>query len=197
MRITSGTARGLSLQSPKTELRPSMDRVRSALFSMVGQDLDGIRVLDLFAGTGSLGIEALSRGAEHATFVESDSIAVECIRQNLVKAKLDRRAQVVRSDVFGFFGSLFPPVHLILADPPYLKQQGETDFAAKLLLDTRLPQHLREKGVLVIEHNPHHPPSNPAVWDLIDSRSYGKSALSFFRAKPPADTTSTEAAFDS
>jgi 16S rRNA (guanine966-N2)-methyltransferase len=197
MRITSGSARGLSLQSPKTDLRPSMDRVRSALFSMVGQDLNGIRVLDLFAGTGSLGIESLSRGAEHATFVDADTAAIDCIRKNLEKAKLDRRAQIVRSDVFGFIGSLIPPVHLILADPPYLKQAGDTDFAAKLLLDNRLPNHLREKGVLVIEHNPFHPPSNPSLWDLIDSRSYGKSALSFFRTRPPIREASTDAVFDS
>jgi 16S rRNA (guanine966-N2)-methyltransferase len=197
MRITSGTARGLPLQSPKTDLRPSMDRLRSALFSMVGQDLDGIRVLDLFAGTGSLGIEALSRGAEHAMFIEADPTAVECIKQNLTKAKLDDRAQVIRSDVFAFLASPVARVHLILADPPYLKTLGEHDLAAKLLLDTRLPKHLRDKGVLVIEHNPHYPPSNPAVWDLIDSRSYGKSALSFFRTKLAVEPTSTESAFDS
>lgn len=189
MRITSGTARGLTLQSPKTDLRPSMDRVRSALFSMVGQDLDGIRVLDLFAGTGSLGIEALSRGAEHATFVEADSVATDCIRKNLEKANLAQRAQVVRSDVFGFLGSPTPPVHLILADPPYLKQPSDTDFAAKLLLEKRLPKHLRENGVLVIEHNPHHPPANPTLWNLIDSRTYGKSALSFFRASLQTEPT--------
>ncbi len=185
MRITSGSARGLSLHSPKTDLRPSMDRVRSALFSMVGQQLQGIRVIDLFAGTGALGLEALSRGAEHATFVESNPIAIDSIQLNLSKAKLLHKAQIIRSDVFAFLGSLSTPAHLILADPPYHKDPEGVDIASKLLIDPHLPRHLRTDGVLALEHHPKNAPTVPSSWQCVDSRSYGASALSFFRAATP------------
>jgi 16S rRNA (guanine966-N2)-methyltransferase len=162
-----------------------MDRVRSALFSMVGQQLQGIRVIDLFAGTGALGLEALSRGAEHATFVESNPIAIDSIQLNLSKAKLLHKAQIIRSDVFAFLGNPSTPAHLILADPPYHKDSEGADIASKLLLDPRLPQHLRTDGVLALEHHPKNTPSAPSLWHCVDSRSYGASALSFFRASAP------------
>src|SRR5205085_2180739 len=88
MRVIAGSAGGLPLQSPRTELRPTMDRVKAAIFSMLGEAVKGARVLDLFAGTGSLGIEALSRGSASATFIENDARAVAAIEKNLQRTRL-------------------------------------------------------------------------------------------------------------
>ena len=102
MRVISGTAGGIPLLVPKTDLRPTMDRVREAIFSSLGEIVIDARVLDLFAGTGSLGIEALSRGAKFATFVERDAKAVEVLKKNLEKTNLGALAKVAKCDAFTF-----------------------------------------------------------------------------------------------
>ena len=97
MRITGGEARGRHLESPKgMAIRPTSDRVREAVFNIIGQDLSGIRVLDLFAGTGSLGIEALSRGASHAFFVDNSQKSIYLIKKNLVLCGYQDSASVVK-----------------------------------------------------------------------------------------------------
>src|SRR5579871_4180137 len=101
MRVISGIAGGIPLVAPKTDLRPTMDRVKGAIFSSLEPGLEGARVLDLFAGAGTLGIEALSRGAREAVFVEKDVRAVEVIRKNLEKTRL--QGGVVHAlDVFSY-----------------------------------------------------------------------------------------------
>src|SRR5205823_6810018 len=92
MRVIAGSAGGIPLHTPRTDLRPTMDRVKAAIFSSLGEKIIGARVLDLFAGSGALGIEALSRGAASATFVESDLRATETIRRNLEKTRLANAA---------------------------------------------------------------------------------------------------------
>src|SRR5216110_2538089 len=100
MRVIAGSAGGIRLEAPKTGIRPTMDRVKAAIFSSLGDRVPRARVLDLFAGTGALGIEALSRGAASATFVENDRRAVESIRRNLAQTRLDGRIHEL--DVFHF-----------------------------------------------------------------------------------------------
>src|SRR5438094_6306407 len=100
MRVIAGRAGGVRLTSPKSGVRPTMDRVKAAIFSSLGEMVPGARVLDLFAGSGALGIEALSRGSASAVFVESDRRAVEAIQNNLARTRLD--GVVRRSDVFDF-----------------------------------------------------------------------------------------------
>ncbi|MFN2183770.1 MAG: RsmD family RNA methyltransferase, partial [Anaerolineae bacterium] len=101
MRVISGSAKGIQLQAvPGSGTRPISDRVKEAVFNILGEEIVGSRVLDLFAGTGSVGIEALSRDAELAVFVEKHPQAIATIRANLKRTKLEARARVVRADVF-------------------------------------------------------------------------------------------------
>lgn len=120
MRVISGKARGISLMTPKGELtRPTADRVKEALFSIIQFDLPGAKVLDLFGGTGQLGIEALSRGANHAVFVDSREEACRLIKENLKRTKLESDAAVVRSDYLQYLQRCKEQFDIIILDPPY------------------------------------------------------------------------------
>ena len=119
MRVIAGTARGTRLAPVPDGVRPTSDRVRESVFNSLGQFFEGGRVLDLYAGTGALGIEALSRGCEEAVFVERDRRARAVIRQNLERAGFAGRAEVVGGEVERQLGRLAGPYSLIFADPPY------------------------------------------------------------------------------
>jgi 16S rRNA (guanine(966)-N(2))-methyltransferase RsmD len=120
MRVISGKARGVSLMTPKGELtRPTADRVKEALFSIIQFDLPGANVLDLFGGTGQLGIEALSRGAKHAVFVDSREDACRLIKENLKRTKMELVATVVRSDYLQYLQRCREKFNIIILDPPY------------------------------------------------------------------------------
>lgn len=120
MRIISGTAAGRRLRAPKSQLvRPTLDKVKHAIFNSLGESGGRGRVLELFAGTGALGIEALSRGAEWCDFVDVLPASCRAIRENLRTAALKDRARVIQGRVPGVLGRLSEPYDLILADPPY------------------------------------------------------------------------------
>jgi 16S rRNA (guanine(966)-N(2))-methyltransferase RsmD len=120
MRVISGKARGVALSTPKGEhTRPTADRVKEALFSIIQFDLPGARVLDLFGGTGQLGIEALSRGAKHAVFVDCREDACRLIKENLKRTKLESDATVIRSDYLQYLDRCKEEFDIILLDPPY------------------------------------------------------------------------------
>ncbi len=120
MRIISGTAAGRRLRAPKTDLvRPTLDKVKHAIFNSLGASGETGRVLELFAGTGALGIEALSRGAEWCDFVDVLPASCRAVRENLRTAALRERARVIQARVPGVFKRLQEPYDLILADPPY------------------------------------------------------------------------------
>ncbi len=125
MRITGGELRGRRLASFKgLRIRPTSDRVREAIFDLLGQDMEGLCVLDLFAGTGALGIDALSRGARTAVFVENSNEALLLIRKNLVSCAYERRSRVLRKDLAKGLPEareLSMKVDLVFADPPYRK----------------------------------------------------------------------------
>lgn len=137
MRVITGKARGIQLKTPEGILtRPTSDRVKEALFSIINFDLPGARVLDLFGGTGQLGIEALSRGAESAVFVDSREEACKLIRENLRRTHLEQQGRIVRSDYLDFLVRCREHFDIILLDPPYaemflenaLKQITEIDI---------------------------------------------------------------------
>ncbi|NOZ20471.1 MAG: 16S rRNA (guanine(966)-N(2))-methyltransferase RsmD, partial [Planctomycetes bacterium] len=123
MRVIGGTARGTKLQSPKgNEVRPMLDRVKEALFNILSDRIPGVEVLDLFSGTGSLGIEALSRGAEHVVFVERDRTCVEFIERNLEHTRFCDRADIIRYDALRSLPrvkKLERTFDVALIDPPY------------------------------------------------------------------------------
>lgn len=180
MRVIAGTAGGIKLEVPKTLLRPSTDRLREALFSILAPRIMGARVLDLFAGSGALGIEALSRGAREAHFVESDHRAVATIKANLAKTRLGEPASCRRQDVFAALAGLDHSFDLIFADPPYVKQADDTNYGQKLLLSPAFPALLAPGGLFILEREAAKLPDVPQPWKLTRERRYGNSQLLFF-----------------
>ena len=182
MRVIAGSAGGRQLYVPRTDLRPTMDRVKAAIFSSLGEKVIGARVLDLFAGTGALGIEALSRGASSAVFVEKEARAVETIRRNLEKTKLTGDVRTL--DIFSFLDrrSDAPQTFdIIFADPPYARSAGERDFTPELLASAPLRHALAPDGIFVLEKIPGQPLNLGSVWEVLRSRKYGATEVAFLR----------------
>lgn len=180
MRVIAGSARGTVLHTPKSDVRPTMGMVKSAIFSSLADLLPGARVLDLFAGTGALGIEALSRGAASVSFVETDRNAIESIERNLAKTQL--QGTVFRMDIFSFLDRFASSdsFDLIFADPPYMKKPGERDFTPELLASAALHRALAPGGVFVLEHLPGAKLS-PGPWQCFRQKRYGGTGVAFLR----------------
>ena len=178
LRVISGTAGGLHLKSPKRHaLRPTQDRIRQVIFSSLAEIVPGARVLDLYAGTGSFGIESLSRGAASATFVEQDKEAAQCIRDNLVHCHL--QGDVRQSDVPTFLDRApEAPYDLIFADPPYDKSIGTLDHDPLL---TQLVPFLEANGLFVWEHYAGQRLESAGLWEVVRDRNYGETGLTFLR----------------
>ena len=174
--MISGQAGGIRLKVPKQGARPSTDRLREALYSILAGRVDGARVLDLFAGSGALGIEALSRGAAEAVFVEESGGACGVIRANLATTRLSGR--VVKGDVFTVLKREVGRYDLILADPPYALP-GREDLAAKLLAWPGLPGLLAPGGLLMVEVETEREAPESDLFTLLDRRAYGSSAILF------------------
>ena len=175
LRVTGGEARGTPLVEPRgMRLRPTSGLVREALFNILGDLVGEARVLDLYAGTGALGIEALSRGASHATFVEGEAAGCQAILQSLARTGLADRASVLRGRLPAALNSVSGPLQLIFMDPPYgLETAEETLHAAGELLTP--------DGILVYEHaTRYNPPERPAGLILRERRPYGDSALALY-----------------
>ena len=181
MRVVAGSAGGLALSVPKTGLRPTMDVVRGAIFSSLGEFIVGARVLDLFAGTGALGIEALSRGAASAVFVENERRAVAAIEKNLAYTRLTGTVHAL--DIFSHLDRLAAPASfdVIFADPPYAKAPGERDFTAELLRCESLRRALKPDGLFILEHLPATTLPLGEEWELVRDKRYGATAAAFLR----------------
>ena len=178
MRVIAGLAGGVRLVSPKSGVRPTMDRVKAAIFSSLGELVIGARVLDLFAGTGALGIEALSRGAESALFVEEDRHSIAVIEKNLAKARL--KGHVRQQDVFGFLKSASGEnFRIIFADPPYDRMKSGEHFTEKLLSDQNLPTLLEPNGVFVLEKRPSENVPSTKLWQIDRQKAYGATEVLF------------------
>jgi len=184
MRVIAGMAGGIPLVAPKTDIRPTMDRVKGAIFSSLEPGLEGARVLDLFAGAGTLGIEALSRGAREAVFVEKEMRAMAAIRRNLEKTRLEG-AILQEMDVFSYLDRLAPKgaFDFIFADPPYAKAPGERDFAPELMASQSLADALAPGGIFVLEKIPGQALALGKRWELVRERKYGATEVALFRAK--------------
>ena len=183
LRVISGVWRGRWIKSgrekPNGALRPTSDRVRTSLFDRLTPDLPGSRVLDLFAGTGALGIEALSRGAAQATFVEQSPGIVRLLEKNL--AGLEAAGALVRCDealhALRSFARTGTSFDLILADPPYA-----SGLASRVILALDQERLLGAGGLLVVEHDRREElPAPREALVLQDERRYGDTVLTFFR----------------
>jgi 16S rRNA (guanine966-N2)-methyltransferase len=179
MRVIAGSAGGIRLSVPKSGVRPTMDRVKAAIFSSLGDATIGARVLDLFAGSGALGIEALSRGASSVLFVEEDRQSASVIEENLAKAKFE--ARVRQQNVFDFLRSRSdtPEFQIIFADPPYEKTKSGERFTEKLLRNEHLWRVLTAGGVFVLEKHPSEAVPATKLWRVTRRKTYGATEVLF------------------
>ncbi len=147
MRVVSGSARGTILKTPEgMKTRPTADRVKEALFSILQFDLPGANVLDLFGGTGQLGIEALSRGAKRAVFVDEQAAACKLIKENLCRCKLQSQGQVIHADYMAYLKRCTEKFEIILLDPPYAEVFLEN--ALKMITEIDI---LQSGGIIATE----------------------------------------------
>lgn len=147
MRVITGTARGRKLgQLQGMDTRPTTDQVKESIFNIIQFDIEGRRVLDLFGGTGQLGIEALSRGAASCTFVDQRKEAVALIRSNLKLCQLSDRARVVQGEALSFLSTVRERYHLVFLDPPY-----RTDLLENAIKKIAEIDMLTENGIIICE----------------------------------------------
>ncbi|HEV8378062.1 MAG TPA: 16S rRNA (guanine(966)-N(2))-methyltransferase RsmD [Tepidisphaeraceae bacterium] len=184
MRIIAGEFRGRKLLPPEGDAtRPITDRVKQSLFDILTQRIEGARVYDLFAGTGSMGLECLSRGATHATFFEADRSALERLKKNIKSLELDSRSHVIPGDLFKWFSTntATEQANLIFLDPPYrfLKEQPEK---LRKLADSIARCYLAPDGLVVFRHDAENELSLSPL-HAIDHREYGGMVLEFLARK--------------
>lgn len=176
MRIITGSAKGKRLVAPEgRDVRPTPERVKEGLFSALQFDIEGRRVLDLFAGSGQLGLEALSRGAESCTFVDASDASVKIVQKNLKITGFESRGHVIRSDYAAFAASSRDTFDIVFLDPPY---------AAGLLmpaLKAVLPL-MSDYGTIVCEHPPEiKPEQTVGGFSISRSYRYGKVLITIYR----------------
>jgi 16S rRNA (guanine966-N2)-methyltransferase len=184
MRVISGRAKGRKLKSvPGKGTRPVTDRVKEALFNILAGDVTGCRFLDLFSGTGGVGIEALSRGAAEAVFVEQDRAAFDTLRFNLAHTQLQERAQTVRADVFAFLSILPPtPFDFIYVAPPQYKGLWVETLHA---LDAQ-EGWLSAEGAIVVQIHPREFQTvELQLFEPAGERKYGSTLLCFYELREP------------
>ena len=165
------------MAGPASEgLRPTSDSLRETLFNMLGPSVEGARVLDGYAGTGALGLEALSRGASHVTFIERDGRAIRVLRENVTRCRAENACVIIREDFLGVSAAT-RQFDLVLLDPPYDVED------LRVVLDAAVPL-VAAHGRLVLEHSRRRvPPEAPAGFERGHVRIAGDSALSFYAPK--------------
>jgi len=184
MRIIAGTAKGRKLVCPKgSKTRPTSDRAREAIFSILGDLVVDANVLDLYAGTGAMGLEALSRGARQAVFVETDLAALQCLNTNIETCRYQDRSVVVSRPVISHLERLDPgdDFELVFADPPYMGDLGTLTLLA-------ISKHAKplKRCLIILEHAPDRIPEPvPRNMTRTDTRKYGNVGVTFLQFKKP------------
>lgn len=182
MRVITGTAGGVNLKAPEgLQTRPTADRVKQALFNIIQYEICG-EALDLFAGSGQLGIEALSRGAARAVFVDERRDALDVVRENLRRTRLTERAELVQRDYLSYLNRCRRRFRLIFLDPPYAEKYLEN--AIKRISEIDI---LAEGGIIITER-PKEKPLEGTFPGLVRSKDYlyGKTAITLFRREEDA-----------
>ena len=182
MRVISGLYKGRILKTvPNLSVRPATDRVKQTLFDMLTTriEFDGARVLDLFAGSGGLGIEALSRGASHVTFVEQERNAVEYLEQNLRTIGCERNASVIRRDAKLFLAHCSDTFDIVFADPPYA--YDSTSQIPELIFGSSI---LAPRGYLLIEHSKDLRFEASPSYRVGSEKKFGRTRVTFFQHQP-------------
>ncbi len=178
MRVITGKARGVQLKTPDgIQTRPTADRVKEALFSILQFEVPGCRVLDLFGGTGQLGIEALSRGAEYAVFVDASDAACRLIQENLRRTRLESQGKVVRNDYMAYLRQCRESFDIILLDPPYAEVFLENALNCISEID------ILETGGIIVTERPVEKELSLDLPGFTRSKDYkyGKTLITIFR----------------
>ncbi|MBU1487275.1 16S rRNA (guanine(966)-N(2))-methyltransferase RsmD [bacterium] len=177
MRIIGGQAKGRKLKgvSSKEDIRPTQDRVREALFNILGDEVVGCRFLDLYAGYGAVGLEAVSRGAEEVVLVEKKAGLVNLIKENIDLLGIEAKVKVCRAEVIKLIGKLSSPYDIIFLDPPY--QKG---LIGPTLRELSTRSLIKEDGLVIAEHHRREKVDFEGL-TLFRKSSYGESQLSFYR----------------
>jgi len=186
MRIVGGEAGGRTIRAPRGhDTRPTSDKVRQAIFNILGAPPEGARVLDLYCGSGALGLEAISRGAALAVLVDRAALAIRMARENARILAFEDRVRVVQADVLAALPRLEGPFHWIFLDPPYAAgAAGELDRVLAALGDARAAL-LGPGGLVVAEHDRRRAPlERQGVLARMDLRRWGDTAVSFFERPP-------------
>ena len=175
IRIISGEFGGRKIEAPDTgKTHPMSERVRNALFNSIAHDIEGAKTLDVFAGSGSVGLEALSRGAHDITFVERDRIAQQVLARNCTALGVEERVKIIRSSVDGWLANRGEVTYdLIFADPPY----DDTQFSTV----SKLFGLLKPNGLMVLSHPGRGEIPTKTGVVVVDNRSYGNAYLTFYR----------------
>jgi 16S rRNA (guanine966-N2)-methyltransferase len=180
MRVIAGEAKGRTLVAPKgTGTRPATDRIRETLFQILEPDLGDARVLDLFAGAGTMGIEALSRGAAHATFVERSTTALDALRKNVASTGFGARSLIVDANVIGFLdrGAPREPYDFAFLDPPF----ADVAILDATLAHPNLAAALGPEATVVARVLRKHPPTVPPGARIVRTKQIGEEDLVFLR----------------
>jgi RNA methyltransferase, rsmD family len=180
IRVIAGKYGGRKIDAPdfsNSRTKPMGERIRNAMFNRIGEEIRGARVLDAFAGTGSVGLEALSRGASFVTFVERDKIAQKILQKNVLSLGAENESEIIRTTVNNWLETAEPEMYdIILADPPYHDLQLSTV--------SRLFGLLKPKGLMVLSHTGRgEGPNLENSIVVVDNRSYGNATLTSFRRK--------------
>ncbi|AWP30840.1 16S rRNA (guanine(966)-N(2))-methyltransferase RsmD [Paenibacillus glucanolyticus] len=181
MRVVSGSAKGRPLKSvPGTSTRPTTDKVKESIFSMIGPYFEGGTALDLFAGTGGLGIEALSRGIDRAVFIDVEPKSISTIKDNLKAARLEERAEIYRNDAARALKALEKrsfKFDLVFLDPPYRFKNGD-----ELMVDMAERSLLQDLAVVVLEYeSSYNYPEKFGDFCCLRTVKYGETAISIYR----------------
>ena len=180
LRVIAGSAKGMRLKPvPGDSTRPIMDRVKESLFSIIGQDIVDSVFLDLFGGTGSVGIEALSRGAEHVLFIDNNRRAIKILRENLVHTRLHDKATIIQRDAFDLISQVPDKLyHFIYIAPPQYKKMW---IKALQTLDSNMDWH-HDKTTIIVQIDPDELDPSIRFQNLVeyDRRKYGRTMLIFY-----------------
>jgi 16S rRNA (guanine966-N2)-methyltransferase len=175
-RVLGGSIRGKKLQGPRgLEFRPTMAQVKQFMFTILADRIENARILDLFSGTGSLGIDALSRGASSITFVDSSDEAVRILSRNLQTCGFEAVSRVEKRDVFRFLERNQEPFDLIFADPPF-----KEDLRQRIVNGVDQSISLKPEGLLILEHEIHDPDAEGYKMSLIRQKRFGHCMVSIY-----------------
>jgi 16S rRNA (guanine966-N2)-methyltransferase len=181
MRIIAGKAGRIAIKVPSAVARPTTDFVRQAVFSILGERVANTRVLDLFAGSGAIGLEALSRGAASCVFVDEHRQACAVITENLTRTRLER-GRAIKAEAIPFLKRDTAAYDLIFADPPYWKHHGDKNHVGDLLLSGLLAPRLAPGGWFIAEISASQTSPAAGGFSLTDRREYGGSAILFYQS---------------